>query len=302
MPGYEVLCSDDPLWHPRKARSGPSGQIAAAALQALGLPPPPATLSSADLFAAHTLDGFVHEEPRARSPRLKTLGVTAPRAAATAHRGLVPWPSPRPNVAIAVLEHSPPADQAPRSTAAKSSRPACTDRPTGRGEHLAVQEETLHEAQAACRTAARGAAEPVGVCQTVLGETAGAQPPPRSPAALQRYNGLSPAEALALEHVHTAEGAPLFTQESHCQCTSLHGSMNVGLQEVYKVQYKAAVLCLPGFANTVCGCGRCGGLLCEVWAGQCCQVLLLPKACPAQTSSLASHAGRGCSHATLCCL
>ncbi len=72
---------------------------------------------------------------------------------------------------------------------------------------MAVQEGTLHEAQAACSTATRGAAEPVGMCRSVFVEAAGAQPPPRGPAALQRYNGLSLAEAEALEHVHTAEGA-----------------------------------------------------------------------------------------------
>ena len=276
MPGYEVLCSDDPLWHPRKARSGPSGQTAAAALQALGLPPPPAALSPTDLFAARTLDGFVHEEPRARSPMLKTLGLTAPRAAATAHRGVALRPSPRPSLTIAVLEHSPPEDQASRSTAAVFSRPACTDRPSGRGKHVAVQEGTLHEAQAACSTAARGAAEPVGVCRAALGEAAGAQPPPRGPAALQRYNGLSPAEAEALEHVHTAEGALLCTQENTWPASP-------------QVQCDATKLCLPGLEVTVCDCGRCGGLLCEVWAGQCCQVLLLPEACPAQGNSLASR-------------
>lgn len=221
MPGYEVPCSDDPLWHPRKARSGPSGQTAAAVLQALGLPPPPAALSPADFFAARTLDGFVHEEPRARSPRLKTLGLTAPHAAAPAHRGVVLRQSPRPNLAIAVLEHSPPEDQAPWSAADVSSRPACTDKPPGRGEHAAVPEETLHEAQAACSTASRGAAEPVGVCRAALGEAAGAQPPSRGPAALQRYNGLSPAEAEALEHMHTAEGAWLRTQENHLLTTDL---------------------------------------------------------------------------------
>lgn len=213
MPGYEVLCSDDPLWHPRKARSGPSGQTAAAALQALGLPLPPAALSPADLFAARTLDGFMHEEPRARSPRLKTLGLTAQRADATSRRADSASPaatqrlSSRPNAANAALRRSLPEESAPRSTAAVSSRPPFTDWPPRRGEHAAVQEGPLHEAQAACSTAAQGAAEPVGVCRAASIEAPCAQPPPRGPAALQRYNGLSSAEAEALEHVHTAEGA-----------------------------------------------------------------------------------------------
>ena len=209
MPSYEAWSSNDLLWHPHKARVGPSGQTAAAALQALGLSLPPAPLSPADLFAARTLDGYAHVEPRARSPRLKALGLASPHAAPTTRRGGPASPtasqraSPRPNAANAELECSPPEGRAPRSAAAAFSRPHCADQRPGRGEHAAVQEGTPR----ACGTAAQGAADALGERRVALGEAAGAQPPPRGPAALQRYNGLAAAEAEALEHVHTAEGA-----------------------------------------------------------------------------------------------
>ena len=221
MPGYEALCPDDPWWHPHKARVGPSGQTAAAALQALGLPPPPARPSPAELFSARTLDGFAHEEPRARSPKLKSLGLAAPRAAPT-QRSDPCSPGPalptaaqqapsRLNASGAALERSTPEGQALRSAAAVSSTPPCADGPPGReahcaAVHVAAQEGPLHKAQAACGTAAGGADEAPGECRGVSGEAAGVQLPPRGPAALQRYNSLSPAEAEALEHVHTADG------------------------------------------------------------------------------------------------
>lgn len=226
MPGNKALCSDDLLWHPQKARVGPSGQTAAAALQALGLPPPPAHPSPAGLFAARTLDGFAHEEPRARNPISKTLGLAAPHAPlAVCSDPCSPVPaspaatqraSSRSHPTNAALGRSPPKGQAPRSAAV--SIPACADRPLGRVEHCAataVQNGPLHAAQAACSTDA------AGECRAASGEAAGAQPLPRGPAALQRYNGLSPAEAEALEHVHTAEGALLFQENQfHVHFTS----------------------------------------------------------------------------------
>ncbi len=182
--------AEGPLWFPHKARVGQGGQSAAAALHALGLPPLQARPALAELFAAHTLDGFAEREagppaPPARlQPARHARGTGAgPVLAARA------WEGPKGRAA------GPPADRGPTrqpAERAEGEAGAASAAAPGGGTHAA----------AACGDVGAGDGAP-GARAAAAG---GARAAPRGPAALQRYNGLSAAEADALEHVFTGEG------------------------------------------------------------------------------------------------
>jgi len=182
--------AEGPLWFPHRARVGQGGQSAAAALHALGLPPLQERPALAELFAAHTPDGFAEREPGPPAPPARPQPARHARG-----RGVGPvlaapaWEEPGRRAARPHADEGPtgrPAERAEREAGAASAAAL------GGGTHAA----------AACGDGGAGDGAP-GARAAAAG---GVRAAPRGPAALQRYNGLSAAEADALEHVFTGEG------------------------------------------------------------------------------------------------